>query len=436
MAGLKQSKRVSWAPAVKLCQVRLFLSDDTPSQSGSGAQDHLQAKASWLWHSREAVNSDEYLPPGFEAPPLIQQQPKAVQIPLIKWKVPLKFSLNQEWLVVAGEESKEVELQNQRQLGVFEAIYPRLSSIPPNPISSEESQDLHHDEAQTPLIPVNAIEDDPTDELDLQAALDTSRYEQQHSEVIERVTMDIPTLPRGPAEGAESGVPSMPNDGKPVFAFPPGVEPDVVAAASAAFTALMRSSEEGSLIDRDLLIKILSNPSLIEKLLAEYGTPRQQQPPAMIPAAVRPALPAESAAALPTPKNPPPLLSTEVGLANTPPVRGPPMRDMSYFKTLIQQHGGDGYEVMDPGYAPFDRHHNYLYKDTGGGSNVEQGNQSTTVHRDPKSRIPKPCVYFNSPRGCRNGASCLYIHDGSLPQRNDRQSRKKIKLDKETIRRG
>lgn len=290
---------------------------------------------------------------------------------------------------------------------------------------------------------MTAIEDDPTDELDQQAALDTSMFVQQHSEVNERVMMDIPPLPKRPAETAESGVSAMPNGRKPVFAFPPGVEPDVVAAASAAFTALMRSSEEGSLIDRDLLIKILSNPSLIEKLLAEYGAPRQQAP-AMIPAAARPALPTpevnpppkpqighahSQGAAAPAPKNPPPPLSTEVALAN-PPVRGPPMRDMSYFKTLIQQHGGDGYEVMDPGYAPFDRHQNYLYKGTGG-SNVEQGNQSM-AHRDPKPRMPKPCVYFNSPRGCRNGASCLYIHDGSLPQRNDRQSRKKIKLDKES----
>lgn len=39
--------------------------------------------------------------------------------------------LNLTWQVVAGEESKEVEDQCQREMRVLEAIYPRPSSIPP-----------------------------------------------------------------------------------------------------------------------------------------------------------------------------------------------------------------------------------------------------------------------------------------------------------------
>ena len=39
--------------------------------------------------------------------------------------------LDEEWRVVAGEESKEVEAQNQRELRVLEAFYPGASAIPP-----------------------------------------------------------------------------------------------------------------------------------------------------------------------------------------------------------------------------------------------------------------------------------------------------------------
>lgn len=43
----------------------------------------------------------------------------------------LQFVLDGTWQVVAGEESKEMETQDQREMRVLEAIYPRSSSIPP-----------------------------------------------------------------------------------------------------------------------------------------------------------------------------------------------------------------------------------------------------------------------------------------------------------------
>lgn len=43
----------------------------------------------------------------------------------------LQILLDEEWKVVAGNESKEVEAQNQRELRVLEAFYPGASSIPP-----------------------------------------------------------------------------------------------------------------------------------------------------------------------------------------------------------------------------------------------------------------------------------------------------------------
>lgn len=73
-------------------QVRLFLSEDSPSQVGLGAQDHLQAKTSWLLHSTGS-GSDDILPPGFEvAHPENQLQIKLSQIPVNQWKCPPKVN--------------------------------------------------------------------------------------------------------------------------------------------------------------------------------------------------------------------------------------------------------------------------------------------------------------------------------------------------------
>ncbi|ERN14449.1 hypothetical protein AMTR_s00185p00035070 [Amborella trichopoda] len=105
--------------------VRLFLSEDPPTHAGSGAQDLLQAKASWLWHS---TGTGDELPPGFETSQPMWH-PKGLSS--VKWRYPPRFMINPSWKVAAGEESREVEVQNQRQFKVLEAVYPRPSSIPP-----------------------------------------------------------------------------------------------------------------------------------------------------------------------------------------------------------------------------------------------------------------------------------------------------------------
>ena len=249
---------------------------------------------------------------------------------------------------------------------------------------------------------MTAIEDDAGDELD------TADWE------------------KGPEEIVGSGVIELPSEEKPLFDLPEWIEPDVAAAASAAFTALVRSSEEGSLIDRDLLIRILTNPSMVEKLLSEYRTPGDQ-------------LPSLTIAHLPTKELD--QLPVQLGHANFPtttvnytpplPITGSQLaRDKSYFQMLIQQHGGDGYDEMGARNGPFERNQGHVYKGLGGSNAVvEQGN--------PKAKIPKICAFFNSPRGCRNGVHCLFIHDSSLPQRNNdqEQSRKKIRLDNNMIKR-
>ena len=44
--------------------------------------------------------------------------------------------LNLTWRVVVGEESQEIEVENQREMRVLEAVYPRASAIPPKLITS------------------------------------------------------------------------------------------------------------------------------------------------------------------------------------------------------------------------------------------------------------------------------------------------------------
>jgi hypothetical protein len=131
MMGSRRSRRVSWASGGNLCKVRLFLSEDSPSQAGLRPQDNLQAKGSWLLHAA-GPSSDDSLPPGFESlPPSNDLKIDMSQIPLIRWKCPPHIVLEQDWHIVAGEESREIEIQNERINGALEAIYPRPSNIPP-----------------------------------------------------------------------------------------------------------------------------------------------------------------------------------------------------------------------------------------------------------------------------------------------------------------
>lgn len=76
--------------------MRLFLSEDSPSQVGSGTQDHLQAKA--LGPEQSGAGSDDNLPPGFEGiQPSNMWRVNLSQIPLIKWKTPPRVSQCTIW---------------------------------------------------------------------------------------------------------------------------------------------------------------------------------------------------------------------------------------------------------------------------------------------------------------------------------------------------
>ncbi|KAG7592326.1 Zinc finger CCCH-type [Arabidopsis thaliana x Arabidopsis arenosa] len=383
-------KRVSWPPDFKLCQVRLFISEDSPSQVGSESQDHLQAKSPLATHT-----SDDNLPPGFGGPlSANESQIKLSDIPVIKWKCSVQILLDEEWRVVAGDESKEVEVQNQRELRVLEAFYPGASSIPPNPSVPADVENSLHDDQQTIVIPILPVEDDDI-------AMDSAS--------------DFPTQ-----SGVDVGTePSITDENTSTSSILPA-GPEIMAALS----AISNSKEQGSsMIDQDLLIKILSNPKLVENLVANSGSAGSVSSNASslytsstheANGVVTTAPTYSNGQFYPQPSitHIPPMAYTPHAPLDQPNYGLPPARDASYYKNLIQQHGGDRQEM-----PPVQQHLGYRYNPQPGGPNPEMVNSNNNNQRprDSKPKIMKPCMYFNSTRGCRHGANCLYQHDATTP---------------------
>ncbi|THG10148.1 hypothetical protein TEA_009854 [Camellia sinensis var. sinensis] len=345
------------------------------------------------------------------------------------------FVLDSTWQVAAGEESKEVEIQNQREMRVLEAVYPRPSAIPPNPSVLMGIEDSHND-LNTPQISITPIEDEDAD-------TSVDPMVQNTIPMSSQAPLLAPGMPTA-SQGGSSSYPNPNANGNAVAAgMIPGVEPDVAAAAQAALTAIMTSNDQGSLIDQDLLIKILSNPTLIEKLIADHiaaanpqTMPPMPRPPGIILSEPPPVQISRAEAGGPqlagppsgqfyTPPNRVGPIPAEVLPVPSPPVGPPVAKDINYYKSLIQQHGGERQE-NPPQFGS--SHHNHQL-----GVNQESVNNPTP--RDLKPKIMKPCIYFNSSRGCRHGSNCSYRHDASSLQRASSmpevQSAKRMKLDRE-----
>ncbi|ESW08065.1 hypothetical protein PHAVU_009G015300 [Phaseolus vulgaris] len=427
MRRLQKSKRVSWASDLDLCQVRLFLSEDSPSQVGLNSQDHLQAKAS-LVLPPGVSGSDDILPPGFEGTHTSSQfEIKPSQIPVIKWITPPKIVLNLTWQVVCGEESNEVEDQRQREMRVLEAIYPRISSIPPNPSVSVDAEDSNYTDGQPALIPITPIEDEDA----AAEALTDSLEPFDASQSLE--------LPPGILKNSNSVTSTQ---------FARGLTSDV-AAASVALTNIVKSNEHGKLIDHDLLNNILNNPEVIEKLVRDYGATNNSQsvhnvassgavfsnppipinqgetatPSSIAFSATSSYAPSTGGQVVPVSTQWPPRPAASSAIVSSP-VEVPAAKDVNYYKSLIQQHGGEKQETLP--YSSKRQIHQPVtsYEPT--------YNQRAKVS---KPKIMKPCIFFNSSRGCRNGANCAYQHDTSFQPRGNTvpgiQSSKRMKMDHE-----
>lgn len=105
------------------------------------------------------------------------------------------------------------------------------------------------DDSKTPAIRLTPIEDES----------ESSSEESSNSKVESGVTANkqgqLETKPLCSTQEQVSGL--------------TGLAPDLSLAASAALTALMKTKEQGSLVDTELLIKFLSDPKLIKNLITD-----------------------------------------------------------------------------------------------------------------------------------------------------------------------
>ncbi|XAR73790.1 hypothetical protein NMG60_11007878 [Bertholletia excelsa] len=239
---------------------------------------------------------------------------KLSHVPQIKWKCPPKFVPRRDWQMAAGEESKEAETQRHREMRVIEAVYPCPSDIPHSPYQPMDVQEVDLDDSLVPVIPLTAIEEEGA--VNVQSHMTGPQNVSLRSSPYLRVNMQevnlddsrIPcihvTANKEGAVGLRSDMAALENASidsrseflaqilasdnhnkvqpnppkpspikKPACEMLSGSQADVVAAATVAFTAIMKSKELGSLIDTDLLIKLLNDPKMIEKLMNEQRTP-------------------------------------------------------------------------------------------------------------------------------------------------------------------
>lgn len=224
-------------------------------------------------------------------------------------------------------------------------------------------------------------------------------------------------------------------------------------AVKAALTAAAKNNEQ---INHALLAKILSNPTILEQLVKQQGSvpgpqfvlPKPMEGSQPIPKPQSLNMKKGSSSSLSTmmsnglmypyangtgPMNHQQLVSSLPGvITQLPPVSGPAsyVRDRNYYKNLIQQHGGE--RLVDPQRQPPYSTHSIHH------TGIDQDVVENSKPRDAKRKIMKPCIYFNSLKGCRRGANCAYQHDMSVPQRDSRitemESAKRMKLDRDVSR--
>ncbi|XP_047063374.1 zinc finger CCCH domain-containing protein 30-like isoform X2 [Lolium rigidum] len=437
--GSRRQRRVSWAAGPNLCKVRLFISEDSPSQAGLRPQDNLQAKGSCFMHAAGS-SSDDSLPPGFESPqPTNDLKIDISQIPLIRWKCPSHILLDPDWHVASGEESKEIAIQNERMFGALEAMYPRASNIPSNPFVSPDVKDSRYDDSQTLSVPLIPVEDDDASDQPEAPLLDMPNNHHQSGEY-DPERINVPQISHTLISAAQQ----QHYGSNGATSYDLSVEPDVLAAASAAFTAIMQSNQKGNMVDQDLLVKILSDPAQVERLTQEYNQIRHQQSrSSSVVAPVPPGPPPQKTVSASAPFSdhmttfhntnctlPPPRMAVSAPVTmNLPPgssqamnFSSAPARGIPYYKTLIHQHGGERQEPPEQQRLQYGMYHQPAPPQT------DAMNGASMVNRDTKLRPMKLCAYFNGPRGCRNGANCTFLHDTSARQ-DDSKGSKRIKLD-------
>ncbi|KAL6493049.1 hypothetical protein OROGR_032808 [Orobanche gracilis] len=353
------------------------------------------------------MGSDVNLPPGFEGLQLASPwTAKLSQISLIKWRYP-----------------------------------PRC------PSTFVAAEDPTNDDQRTPVVPITPIEDED-------AAIDTSSYASSTAVNTNPVILQPQQASFSSQVSSAIINPHQPNGISTIGR----VEPDVVAAAltSVISNSNQANTNTNNLIDSGLLIKVIRDPKMIKQLMTDLHASSSSSSTQNMPSSsmhVPPAVGSKNHAP-PPPDTPPsstmhnnepstsgvqyipnlryPPLSQGPTAASRPmqpgpfyPPPSPPVtKDLNYYKSLIQQHGAERRESSS---GP------QVVRQT----SQEHVNVVMVKPIESKPKITKPCIYFNSFKGCRNGADCSYQHDISAQQRvggggiSEVQSAKKAKVDRE-----
>ncbi|WCJ32595.1 Zinc finger CCCH domain-containing protein 6 [Euphorbia peplus] len=428
------SNRVTWASGLNLCQVKLFLAEDSPSKVGSQTQDSLQKKAPSMAMHHLNVEEFNELPPGFEGQKYVNSAIVASSsIPRIQWKCPPKVVMRSEWHVAAGEESHEAEVQKFREMRTLEAVFPHPSTIPPSPSVSLSVEEQFYDDRVTPVIPLTPVEEEEYTPNNMTCELS-------------------PAVPQDPLSSGACNIPIL---------EPASKKPKIGTSSALGETvdALLKTVDR-SAIDTDLLVKIFSDPKMIENLMKGGLAPSVTgSMPRLVPlpcAISKTGLPAPVPVDQPISKPEPtrsfhmpthgnlhgidnevhsPNQGQSVSNMNTvakllvesEPTRPPssgmtmhfqpkqgsacisepnlnqnPVMDMNYFKNLIREHGTEKKELPSPN-MNYNGNYSNPVQNLQFGTNVEK--------KQVRSKFQKACMYFASPKGCRNGSNCPYQHD-------------------------
>lgn len=137
-----------------------------------------------------------------------------------------------------------------------------------SPSVSLEVKEEDYDDNLTAVIPIIPIEEEESMDVKPQVAV---------TKPVETPTIlksqNLPQYKPAATSQCKSSSSSVLSSalGKPVPVVSPCLEADL-AAASAVVEAIMKSNEQGSMIDTDLLLKIFNDPTIIGKLINQHGT--------------------------------------------------------------------------------------------------------------------------------------------------------------------
>lgn len=306
---------------------------------------------------------------------------------------------------------------------------------------STDIEDELYDDSLTPLVPILPIEEDECEDLGTDSAV-VGNFSTGCMQNMEPA-IPVSTIETSAGENHTEKLHDV------------GV--DVAAAASTAFAVLTKSMEQGSMIDTNLLIKIFSDPKMIQNLsnihsvpeavskavsesvsssLSKSNTTIPNLPNGNLPkvsngwpSRVTTALPQRSTshtpdvnfASLPSHLQVQDPNKVKVTMPNTgnyskidaipsqtniAPVssvskEAQQWRDLNYYKNLVRQHGDQK-----------------LGQD-GNSHNLNMVHEMKPENLKPK--IQKQCLYFNGPKGCRHGANCQFKHDITLKNQNTKR---------------